>query len=198
MAVKPDYDNNNPRKPPEELLSKWDSMSYADQYKELFKIWRNPAVSDSYEPGSTFKIITSAAGLEENVVRPNDPFYCKGSVTVAGKNMKCWRSYNPHGAEDFIHGVQNSCNPVFIEVAQRLGAEKFYKYIRAFGFGTLTNIKLPGEAAGIVRSAEAMGPVETANIGFGQGISVTPMQLITAVSAIANGGYLMEPRIAKN
>lgn len=197
MAVKPDFDNNDPRKIPEELLDKWSSMSYKEQYDALFKIWRNPAVSDAYEPGSTFKIITSVAGLEENVVKPDDRFHCTGHVVVSGKRIKCWRSYNPHGPESFAEGVKNSCNPVFIEVGQRLGKEKLYKYIKAFGFGAPTNVKLPGEASGIVRGVNEMGPVELANISFGQGISVTPMQLITAVSAVANGGYLMEPRVAK-
>ncbi len=197
MAVKPDFDNNDPRKIPEELLDKWSTMSSKEQYDALFKTWRNPAVSDTYEPGSTFKIITSVAGLEENVVKPDDRFHCVGHVTVSGKRIKCWRSYNPHGPESFAEAVKNSCNPVFVEVGQRLGKEKLYKYIKAFGFGTPTNIKLPGEAAGIVRGVNEMGPVELANISFGQGISVTPIQLISAVSAVANGGYLMEPRVAK-
>nr|WP_303740618.1 stage V sporulation protein D [Lutispora saccharofermentans] len=197
MAVKPDYDNNDPRKIPDELKDKWDSMSSTEQYNALFKVWRNPAISDTYEPGSTFKTITSAAGLEEGVVRPEDRFYCSGSVLVAGRRLKCWRSYNPHGSETFIQGVQNSCNPVFIEVAQRLGKEKFYKYIQGFGFGSPTNIKLLGEASGIVRNINSVGPVELANNSFGQGITVTPIQLITAVSAVINDGYLMEPRIAK-
>ncbi|MGE5633005.1 MAG: stage V sporulation protein D [Caulobacteraceae bacterium] len=197
MAAKPDYDNNDPRKIPQELLDKWDTMTQKEQYDALFKIWRNPAVADSYEPGSTFKIITSAAGLEENVVKPDDHFYDPGYIIVAGKKLKCWRSYNPHGDETFAEAVKNSCNPVFVEVGQRLGKERLYKYIRAFGFGATTNIKLPGEAAGIVRSLGEIGPVELGNNSFGQGISVTPIQLITAVSAVANDGYLMEPRIAK-
>lgn len=197
MAIKQDYDNNNPRKVPEELSDVWDSMTSKEQYDALFKIWRNPAISDTYEPGSTFKTITSAAGLEEGVVKPEDKFYCSGYIIVAGRRLKCWRSYRPHGSETFVEAVQNSCNPVFIEVAQRLGKEKFYKYIKGFGFGAPTNIKLLGEASGIVRNINAIGPVELANIGFGQGISITPIQLITAVSAIINDGYLMEPRIAK-
>lgn len=197
MAVKPDFDNNDPRKIPEELKDKWDSLSDKDQLEALFKIWRNPAISDSYEPGSTFKVVTSSAGLEENVVKPDDHFNCIGHIIVAGKKIKCWRSYNPHGNQTFAEAVKNSCNPVFVEVGQRLGKEKFYKYIKAFGFGTPTNVRLPGEAGGIVRSLSGIGPVELANNAFGQGISVTPIQLITAVSAIANDGYLMEPRIAK-
>jgi len=197
MAVKPDFDNNDPRKIPEEFIDKWDTMSEKEKYDALFKIWRNPAVSDSYEPGSTFKVITSSAGLEENVVKVDDHFNCVGYIMVAGKRIKCWRSHNPHGSENFAEAVKNSCNPVFVEVGQRLGKEKLYKYIRAFGFGSPTNVKLPGEASGIVRGLGAIGPVELANNAFGQGISVTPIQLITAFSAVANDGYLMEPRIAK-
>lgn len=197
MTSKPDYDNNDPRKIPEDLVDKWETMSQKEQYDALFKIWRNPAISDSYEPGSTFKVITSCAGLEENVVKPDDRFYDPGYIMVAGKRIKCWRSHNPHGDQTFAEGVKNSCNPVFVEVGQRLGKEKLYKYIKAFGFGSLTGIKLPGEAGGIVRNINAIGPVELANISFGQGISVTPIQLITAFSAVANDGFLMEPRIAK-
>lgn len=197
MTSKPDFDNNDPRKIPEDLIDKWDTLSQKEQYDALYKIWRNPAVSDSYEPGSTFKVITSSAGLEENVVKPDDHFYDPGYIMVAGKRIKCWRSHNPHGNQTFAEAVKNSCNPVFVEVGQRLGKEKLYKYIKAFGFGSATGIKLPGEASGIVRNLSAIGPVELANNSFGQGISVTPIQLITAFSAVANNGFLMEPRIAK-
>lgn len=197
MTSKPDFDNNDPRKVPEDLADKWDTMSEKEQLDVLFKLWRNPAISDAYEPGSTFKVITSSAGLEENVVKPEDHFNCIGHITVAGKKMKCWRSYKPHGNQNFAEAVKNSCNPVFVEVGQRLGKEKLYKYIKAFGFGSVTNIKLPGEAKGIVRELGGIGPVELANNAFGQGISVTPIQLISAFSAVANDGMLMEPRIAK-
>ena len=197
MAVKPDFDNNDPRKIPEDLADKWDTLSEKERYDALYKTWRNPAISDAYEPGSTFKVITSSAGLEENVVKPDDHFNCTGYIMVAGKRIKCWRSHNPHGSETFAEAVKNSCNPVFVQVGDKLGKETLYKYIRAFGFGAPTNIKLPGEAGGIVRGLGAIGPVELANNSFGQGISVTPIQLITAFSAVANDGYLMEPRIAK-
>ncbi len=197
MASKPDYDNNDYKKAPEQYLGNWDSMSSKERQDVLNSIWRNPAVNDTYEPGSTFKIITSAVGIEEGVVKPEDKFYCAGSVMIGGKRLKCWRSHNPHGSQTFVEGVMSSCNPVFIAVGEKLGAEKFYKYIRAFGFGEKTNIMLPGEAPGIVRGVGAVGPVELATTSFGQGISVTPIQLITAVAAIANGGKLMEPRIAK-
>lgn len=197
LAVKGDYDNNQPRVPTGEILEKWDTLTADEQTKELYKMWRNPAVADTYEPGSTFKIITTAAGLEEKVVKADEQFYCSGYVLVGGKKLKCWRHTRPHGAESFVEGVQNSCNPVFMEVGARLGKERFSKYIKAFGFGEPTNVKLPGEAAGLVRTAAQMGPVELATVSFGQGISVTPIQLITAISAVVNDGYLMEPRIAK-
>ena len=197
MAVKDDYDNNDPRTTPSSLLGIWDTLTLDQQKKEMYRIWRNPAVSDTYEPGSTFKIITTAAGLEEKVVSKDDRFYCQGYVVVGGEKLKCWRSTRPHGSQNFVEGVQNSCNPVFVEVGQRLGEDRFYKYIRAFGFGEITNIKLPGEAIGLVRTPAKMGPVELATVSFGQGIAVTPIQLVTAVSAAVNGGYLMEPRIAK-
>ncbi len=197
MTTKPDYDNNDPRKIPADLSDKWDTLSEKERYDALYKIWRNPAISDSYEPGSTFKVITSSAGLEENKVDVDDHFNCTGYIMVAGKRIKCWRSHNPHGSQTFAEAVKNSCNPVFVDVGQRLGKETLYKYIKAFGFGSATNIKLPGEASGIVRGLDSIGPVELANNSFGQGISVTPIQLITAFSAVANDGYLMEPRIAK-
>lgn len=197
MAVKGDYDNNEPRNAPENLKDSWSSLTSDQQYNELLKVWRNPAVSDTYEPGSTFKIITTAAGLEEKVVSPTDRFNCTGTITIAGKKLKCWRYYRPHGSESFVEGVQNSCNPVFIEVGQRLGKDKFYKYIKGFGFGEPTKIKLSGEASGILYTPSQMNAVELATISFGQGIAVTPIQLITAVSAAVNDGYLMEPRIAK-
>ncbi len=197
MTAKPDFDNNDPRSIPEELKDKWSTLSGKEQLDAFFKVWRNPAISDSYEPGSTFKVITSSAGLEENVVEPDSHFNCVGHIMVAGKRIKCWRSYKPHGNQSFAEAVKNSCNPVFVEVGQKLGKEKLYKYIKAFGFGSPTNIKLPGEASGIVRNLSGIGPVELSNNSFGQGISVTPIQLITAMSAIANDGYLMEPRIAK-
>ena len=197
LAVKPDYDPNTPFDPlSEEDKQRWEGLSAEELRDERLKMWRNFAVSDVYEPGSTFKIITTAAGLEEGVVQPGSTFYCKGSIAVGGRNLKCWRSYNPHGHQTFTEAVQNSCNPVFIEVAQRLGKERFLGYIRAFGFGEPTGVDLPGEAAGIVMNPSTVGPVELANMGFGQGVAGTPIQLAAAASAIANEGILMEPRVA--
>lgn len=198
MASKPDYDPNQSRTAIypyyEEELSQY---SDKDKVKGYYSMWRNPAVSDTYEPGSTFKLITSSAALEENLVKENDKFVCTGSVTIGGRKIKCWRHYRPHGEQTFPQGVQNSCNPVFIELGNRLGVSKLYDYIEAFGFMDITNLDLPGEAKGILYNEKNVGPVELATISFGQSISVTPMQLITAISAIANDGKLMEPRIVK-
>ncbi|MGL5311886.1 MAG: peptidoglycan D,D-transpeptidase FtsI family protein, partial [Peptostreptococcaceae bacterium] len=198
MSSKPDYDPNDSRTPIypyyEDLL---DEYSDDDKIKGYYQMWRNPLVSDTYEPGSTFKLITSAAGLEENVVKEDDKFVCTGTVTVGGRTLKCWRHYRPHGEQTFAQGVQNSCNPVFVAVGERLGVTKMYNYIEGFGFMDKTGIDLPGEAKGIVYNEKNVGPVELATMSFGQSISVTPVQLITAISAIANDGKLMQPRVVK-
>ncbi|QSZ28322.1 stage V sporulation protein D [Aceticella autotrophica] len=179
MASRPDYDPNNP---------------FAGSKEDLYKKWRNKAVSDAYEPGSVFKTVTASAALEENAVSPDDQFYCPGYITVAGQRINCWST---HGSETFVKGVQNSCNVVFATVAQRLGVDKLYKYIHVFGFGQKTDIVLPGEAPGLIMKEKNVGPVELATNAFGQGIAVTPLQMIRAVSAIVNGGKLMEPHIVK-
>ncbi|CAK9331113.1 stage V sporulation protein D [Thermoanaerobacter kivui] len=180
LANRPNYDPNDP---------------FAGQEEEWFKLWRNKAISDSYEPGSVFKTITASAALEEGVVRLDEQFYDPGYIMVAGHRINCWAT---HGSETFVQGVQNSCNVVFVTLSQRLGVEKLYKYIHAFGFGQKTGILLPGEAPGLVMPESNIGPVELATNSFGQGIAVTPLQMITAVSAIANGGKLMQPLIVKS
>ncbi len=201
MATKPDYDPNEPREPLDENLKEiWGSLPEDQLVKEWNAIWRPYTISDIYEPGSTFKIITAAAGLEEKVVTPNSQFYCDGFVrqVKSPKPIKCWRYYRPHGSQSFVVGVENSCNEVFVEVGLRLGQEKMYEYIKAFGFGYKTGIELSGEETGIVTRPEYMREVNLATISFGQGIAITPIQLVTAASAIANGGKLMEPRLVKN
>ena len=198
MVVKPDFDPNNARIPMDQSkLREYESMDNKAKQILWNDMWRNPLINDTYEPGSTFKLITSAAGLEEGIVEPSSPFYCSGYIVVSGQRIKCWRHYRPHGSQTFTEAVQNSCNPVFIEVGQRLGVEKYYNYINAFGFMDKTGIDLPGEGNAIVQSRQNVGPVELATIAFGHGISVTPMQLITAISAIGNDGKLMKPRIVK-
>lgn len=198
MAVKPDYDPNEARIPlDEEEAKKYELMSLEEKQDLWNKMWRNPIVSDTFEPGSTFKLITSAAGLEEGVITPTSPFYSPGYTVVAGTKISCWRSYRPHGQQTFTEAVQNSCNPVFIEVGQKLGIDNYYKYIDAFGFTNKTGIDLPGEGGSIIQNKETAGPVGLATMSFGHGISVTPIQLITAVSSIANHGKLMQPRVVK-
>ncbi|GAB6137105.1 stage V sporulation protein D [Halanaerobaculum tunisiense] len=160
------------------------------------RLWRNRAVSDTYEPGSTFKIVTAAAGLEEGVVHPKDKFYDPGYIKVSGQKIDCWKG-GGHGKQTFAEVVQNSCNPGFVQVGQRIGEEKFYEYIDAFGFGEQTRIKLPGEAEGLVYDLDDVGPVELATTSFGHGISVTPVQLTTAVSAVANDGQMLKPQLVK-
>jgi len=159
---------------------------------------RNPLISDSYEPGSCFKIITSSAALEEGTINTSSTFYDPGYVMVAGQKIKCWRYYNPHGSQTLVEAFQNSCNPAFVKIGQSIEAKEeglFYKYIKAFGFGQQTGIDLSGEASGIMIDQDKLGPVEVATISIGQGIAVTPLQLVTAVSAVANGGTLLEPQI---
>lgn len=200
MVKKPDYNPNTPTKAIYPYYEKILEECKDDDKKTMAaysNMWRNTAISDTYEPGSTFKLITSSAGLEEGVVKQNDKFTCNGSVTVEGSKIKCWRSYRPHGAETFKQGVQNSCNPVFVEVGRRLGVSKMYNYIYAFGLNKKTNIDLPGEAGSILYKEKDVGPVELATISFGQSISVTPIQLITSVCSIVNDGNRMQPRLVK-
>ncbi|MBG0219052.1 stage V sporulation protein D [Clostridioides difficile] len=199
LASKPDYDPNDSRTPIypyyQEELEKYNDK---DKIKGYYQMWRNPAVSDTYEPGSTFKLITSSSALEEGVIKDGEKFTCTGSVTVGGRKIKCWRHYRPHGTQEFKQAVQNSCNPVFVELGSRLGVGKMYDYIESFGLMDKTGIDLPGEAKGILYNEKNVGPVELATISFGQSISVTPIQLITAISSIANGGDLMQPRVVKS
>lgn len=162
--------------------------------------WRNIAVSNSYEPGSTFKIVTAAAALEEGVVTPEDRFYDKGYIKVGSETIKCWRSYKPHGSQTFVEGVQNSCNPVFVAVGLEIEEKEsglFYDYIRGFGFGEPTGLDVPGEAKGIVIPQKDLKLINIATISIGQGIAVTPIQLIAAMGAIANDGKLMKPHLVK-
>lgn len=161
------------------------------------KVWnRNPAIWYNYEPGSTFKIITAAAALEEGVVKPADRFYDPGYIEVAGRRIRCWKD-GGHGSQSFEEVIQNSCNPGFIEVGLELGRERFYKYIRAFGFGQRTGIDLIGEQAGIVIPEEKATNLNIATMSIGQSIAVTPIQLAAAVSAVANDGVLMKPRVVR-
>lgn len=198
LAVKPDFNLNEPFAINDETLAQsWDLFTDAEKQNYLNQMWRNFTINDTYEPGSTFKVFTSAMGLEEGVVDENSTFNCTGSKTVAGRIIKCWRSPRSHGMETFVQGVQNSCNPVFMEVAERIGASNFYDYMVKFGFKSKTNIDLPGEAVGILHSKENIGPVELATMSFGQSFQITPMQLLSAAAAAVNGGYKVTPHFGK-
>ncbi len=200
LANYPTYDLNNPFDAyTEELELIWESLEQSQQTTELQKVWRNKAITDTYEPGSTFKIITATAALEEGIadVDTEGAYNCNGSITISGVNIKCWRYYNPHGAQSLRQALMNSCNPVFISLGQTLGKEIYYDYLEEFGLLSVTGIDLPGEANSIFLAEEKVGPVELATISFGQRFEITPIQLVTAVSSIVNGGDLVEPRVVK-
>lgn len=191
---KPDFDLNNPYAcPPGADPSTWKGNTQEDIKKLQETVWRNKAIADTYEPGSTFKAVTSSAGIEEGVIKP-DSRVTDATVRVGGWNINCWRA-NAHGEESFAEGVYNSCNPVFVRVAQSLGIDRFYKYMRAFGFYDKTNLGLPGEAKSIIHSKPS--EVDMATASFGQRFQITPIQLITAYGAIANGGKLIKPRLVR-
>jgi len=196
LANKPDFDLNDPftiQDP--QLALVWDTISAEERSNALNQMWRNFAINDTYEPGSTFKIVTSAAGLAEGFVTLDSRFSCSGSVTVGGRQIKCWRSPRSHGAQTFTQGVQNSCNPVFMSIGEQLGAELFYEYLLKFGFHEKTGIDLPGEAVGIMYKPDRTGPVELATMAFGQSLTITPLQLVRAAAATINGGYLVTPHV---
>lgn len=197
MANKPDFDLNKPFTINDENLQNiWDTLSSKEKNDFLNKMWRNFSINDTYEPGSTFKVMTSAMGLEEKIVNPETHFNCSGGKEVGGRYIKCWRSPRSHGGQTFTQGVQNSCNPVFMEIGEKLGAKKFYEYMKKFGFNEKTGVDLPGEAVGIMHKEKNVGPVELATMSFGQSFQITPLQLLRAISAVINGGYLITPHFA--
>lgn len=178
MATRPSYDPNH--------------------YQEYDQsLWRNFLISDVYEPGSTFKTVVAAGALEEGVVKPEDRFYDPGYIKVGKETVKCWRHGRPHGSQSFIEGVQNSCNPVFVTVGLREGKEIFYRYLYGFGFGKKTGIDLPGEAMGILVNKDRAKDIDLATMSIGQANAVTPIQLISAFAAIANGGTYLKPQLLK-
>lgn len=194
MANKPDFNLNEPFTiNNDDLKSNWANMSQKDRNNALNQMWRNFSINDTYEPGSTFKVMTSAMGLNEKLITPETHFNCGGGKTVGGRYIKCWRSPRSHGSQTFVQGVQNSCNPVFMEVGEKLGANKFYEYMQIFGFNEKTGVDLPGEAVGIMHKKENVGPVELATMSFGQSFQITPLQLLRAISSVINGGELITP-----
>lgn len=173
------------------------SMSQEEKQDLLNQMWRNPCLNDTYEPGSTFKIITMSAGLEEGVVSLDDGFFCPGYKVVDDRRIHCAKRTG-HGAQTFVEGAQNSCNPVFMEVGLRLGVANYYKYFRQFGLLKKTGIDLPGEAGTIMHKEKNMGNVELATVSFGQSFQITPIQLATTVSALINGGNRITPHFGIN
>jgi len=166
MAGYPNYNLNNPYEAStDEMKMIWDSLSESDKIKNMQAMWRNKAVADTYEPGSTFKLVTTSAALEEGITTTDKAgeFSCTGSITVAGVRMSCWRYYRPHGAQSLRDALMNSCNPVFIGLGQKIGVEKYYEYLNKFGFLNRTGIDLPGEAGSIFLKEEKVGPVELRN-----------------------------------
>ena len=200
MACYPDYDLNSPYTPNSTLAKIYDSLSDEEKNEALYKMWSNKSVSESYEPGSTFKIITSSVALEEGITTPDKAgdFYCSGSQIVEDREIKCWNWRNPHGSQTLTDALENSCNPAFIQLAQRIGASTLYKYYQAFGLFESTNSGLYGEQTSIFHDLDEVGPVELATYSFGQRFQVTPLQMITAISCVANDGVLMKPNIIKS
>lgn len=190
MVNVPEFDLNQPFM----LNNEETGENLTDEQRQdaLNQMWRNGCINDTYEPGSTFKIITASAGLEEGAVHLTDQFSCPGYKVVEDRRIRCHK-VGGHGAENFVQGIQNSCNPVFIEVGLRIGVDRFFDYFRQFGLMDLTGVDIPGEAGTIMHKKENVGPVELATISFGQSFQITPIQLATTVSALVNGGRRVTP-----
>ena len=197
MSIFPTFDPNNPAEPyGEEEKEYFDGLSDDEQLAYLNKLWRNQLVSDVYEPGSTLKLVTSSATLEEGLATPDTEYYCSGSIHVEGYDLVDAENY-VHGAQTLTQAVGNSCNPIHAQLALNLGYDNYFKYVNLYGLDDITGIDYPGESYPIIQSKDDIGPVELATMGFGQGIAITPIQLITAVGAIGNDGVLMRPHLVK-
>lgn len=200
MASYPNYDLNSPFTPTSYYANDWDNLSDSDKTKRIYEMWKVRSVSETYEPGSVFKLITASIALEEGLTGTDisGDFFCSGTETVSGTPIKCWRYYNPHQGETLRDAIMNSCNPAFIQLSKRIGATTIYKYLEAYGLFDKTNIGLSGESAGIFYPLNKVGSVELATMSFGQRFTITPLQMITSIASIANGGNLMQPRIIKS
>lgn len=198
MALYPSYDLNTPFTiQNEEQAAIWDTLTNEEQMDALNQMWRNWCINDTYEPGSTFKIVTASAALEEGAVELNETFHCGGSLVVADRSIRCHKA-GGHGSLTFLGGVQQSCNPVFMTLALRLGVDTFYHYLDVFQFDQKTGIDIPGEAKGIMHDPANVGPVELATMGFGQSLTITPIQLLRTGAAIVNGGTLITPHFGQS
>ncbi|MBR0351219.1 MAG: PASTA domain-containing protein [Clostridia bacterium] len=200
MACYPDYNLNDPFTPNAKLKETYDSIPDDQKGLEIQKMWKNKSVSDLYEPGSVFKVITAAVALEEDITTPDaeGEFLCTGWQHVSDTDIACWRSYNPHGYQSLKEALGNSCNPAFIQLGQKIGVQTLYKYYQAFGLFDKTGVGLSGEENSLFNSVDKVGSVELATMSFGQRLSITPLQMATALCAVSNGGYLMKPRIVKS
>ncbi len=196
LAQTPEFDPNDAKTPLSESEQKaLEKMSDSEKMDYWNDMWRNSLICDVYEPGSTFKLLTTAMALEEGKASMDEWFHCSGSINVAGQTLKCWRYENPHGDQTLKQAVGNSCNPVFVRLARRIGVETFYDYLDTFGISEKTNVDFPGEANSILQTDP--GPVELATMGYGQGVAITPIQLITAISSFGNDGKMMQPRLVR-
>lgn len=197
MANEPTYDLNNPFIPLDMDKNKWEKLDSKTKANIRYSIWKNKTVTDLYDPGSTFKVITSAIGLEEGKTVPDKEgdFLCTGVQKVYDADIKCWRYYNPHGQQTLRTALSNSCNPAYIQLGQRIGIPTFYKYLRAFGLMEKTGVDLLGESTSIFHDEKKANPVNLATMSFGQRFQITPLQLITAISSIVNRGELVKPQV---
>ncbi|MCI6011261.1 MAG: PASTA domain-containing protein [Firmicutes bacterium] len=196
-VVSPGFDPNHATVPDDEAQKEeFSKLSTEEQNQYLFKLWRNPIVSDTYEPGSTFKLITVSSALEERVISTSDTFSCNTYVDVSGVKLHCW-SPRDHGTQTVKEAVGNSCNPAHAKIALKMGKERFYKYLNLYGITDKTGVDYPGETSSIMYNIDDVGQVELATMGYGHSISVTPVQLLTAVNAIGNGGDLLQPHYVK-
>ena len=204
MASYPTYDLNSPRTPTSFYADNWDSLSSEEKYKRLFQMWKVRSVSETYEPGSVFKLVTAAVALEENKAIPDkaNDFRCNGAETIYDTTIRCWYNQPPynssHGGESLREALMDSCNPAFMQLSKRIGAELLYKYYDAFGLFDKTGVGLSGELTGMFYNLDKVGPVELATMSFGQRFTITPLQMCNAICSIANGGKLLQPKIVKS
>ncbi len=198
MAQTPSFDPNNPYEPSgKKEKAEFDKMTADEKTANLSSMWRCWPINDVYEPGSVFKLLTTSIALEEDVASMDSSYYCEGKKKVSGSTIHCWYYPRIHGKQSLKQAVGNSCNPVFVELATKLGIKKFYDYMDTFGITGITGVDYPSEGRALLQPEEKGGPVGLATIGFGQGIAVTPVQLVTAISSLGNNGKLMQPRLVK-
>jgi len=200
MATYPDFDLNSPFEiNNEELATKWDTLSSKEKNNALLDMWRNTAISDAFEPGSTFKVLTASAALEENItdIDTAGTFNCKGYLNVSGWKIRCWRYPRTHGAQSLRQAIMNSCNPSFMQAGLKIGIKKYTEYLRAYNLYDTTGIDLPGETSGIIHDPKTMTELDLATTAFGQTVSITALQSAVMYSAIANGGKIMKPYVVK-